>query len=101
MHDNDDKLRLLPTPAQRHGEYRYLHSFDRGYDDGYAHGQRDGYRQGYADGKARAETHAEDDAARIRMIVTWGLVLAFTVGGVFGVGVCAHLWPLVAAGVLP
>lgn len=37
----------------------------------------------------------------MRLWVTWGLVGAFAIGGVFGVVVCRAVWPLVEAGVLP
>jgi len=100
MHDNDDKprvLRLVGQDGATDDEYPELWSYDDGREAGY----RVGYRVGRADTVAHYERLMVAESDRVRLWVTWGLVLAYTLGGVFGVGVCAHLWPLVAAGVIP
>lgn len=99
MHD-DDKARVLPFVKQggaADDEYPRLWS----YDDGHQAGYRVGYRAGRADTVARYERLLAEEASWTPQWVTWGLVLAFTVGGVFGVLVCRLVWPLVAAGVIP
>lgn len=100
MHDNDDKprvLRLVGQDGAADDEYPELWSYDDGREAGY----RVGYRQGRADATVQHDIEAAAEAARVRLWVTWGLVAAFTLGGVFGVGMCRVVWPLVDAGVLP
>lgn len=100
MHDNDDKprvLRLVGQDGAADDEYPELWSYDDDREAGY----RVGYRAGRADTAAHYERLMVAEAGRVRLWVTWGLVLAFAIGGVFGVGVCVYLWPLIAAGVLP
>jgi len=76
------ELRVLPGPTR---QPRVNYSYDAG----------------YADAEVRYELDIAAAAGRTRLWVTWALVLSFALGGVFGVGTCVYVWPLVAAGVLP
>lgn len=101
MHDNDDDPRVIRLVRQDDNQVGGEPLEFWGYDDGHRAGLRVGYRQGYADGKSRAALDADSAVERMTTFATWGMVIAFAVGGVFGVGMCRVMWPLVEAGVLP